>query len=126
MTATPRRYPHTPGPWTAHSGSVYVDGPDVFPKGTQENGVRIVSMYRAPGGVSPTECDSNAILIAAAPDLLAALESVLEFTNQEPCVVCLILDTGTVCRSCLALNAARAAIDTATGGQGATDQEGGG
>ncbi len=67
-------YPHTPGPWICHSGAVWKDGPNVYPKG-QEMGVPIARMDREPGnGTQPVERDSNARLIAAAPELLEALE----------------------------------------------------
>ncbi len=63
---------HTKGPWTCHSGSVYVDGPDVYPKGDND-GIPIAHMDREPGnGTEPVERDANAALIAAAPDLLEA------------------------------------------------------
>jgi hypothetical protein len=66
---------HTPGPWTCHTGSVYKDGPTVYPKG-QDEGIPICHMDREPGnGTMPVERDANARLIAAAPDLLAALEA---------------------------------------------------
>ena len=67
---------HTPGPWTAHSGSVYKDGPNVWPKG-DDLGIPIARMDREAGnGTWPPERDANAHLIAAAPDLLAAAEAV--------------------------------------------------
>ena len=55
---------HTPGPWTTDDGMNL----------TGQGGVLI-------GELNPfvDECDDNARLIAAAPDLLAALESVLPF-----------------------------------------------
>lgn len=69
---------HTAGPWTCHSGEVYVDGPTVFPKGN-DNGIRIALMDREPTTpTTPCERDANARLIAAAPELLAALRSFVE------------------------------------------------
>lgn len=65
---------HTPGPWTCHSGAVYVDGPNVYPKG-EEDGIPIAKMDREVGnGTIPVERDCNAHLIAAAPEMFAALE----------------------------------------------------
>ena len=65
---------HTPGPWICHSGAVWKDGVDVYPKGPH-NGIPIAKMDREPyNGTLPVERDANARLIAAAPDLLEALE----------------------------------------------------
>lgn len=63
---------HTPGPWVCHSGAVYQDGPNVFPKG-HEDGSRIALMDRNNPLTMPTERYANARLIAAAPELLAVL-----------------------------------------------------
>ena len=69
---------HTPGPWTAHSGAVYVDGPNVYPKG-DDLGIPIARMDREPGnGTVPTERDANARLIAAAPALLEAAKALID------------------------------------------------
>ncbi len=71
-------YPHTPGPWICHSGAVWKDGPNVYPKG-QEMGIPIARMDREPGnGTQPVERDSNARLIAAAPELLEALAELID------------------------------------------------
>lgn len=68
---------HTPGPWIEHSGMVWKDGPNVWPKG-ESVGIPIACMDRESGnGTMPTERDANARLIAAAPDLLEALGSMI-------------------------------------------------
>ena len=73
---------HTKGPWTCHSGAVYQDSPDVYPKG-ETNGIPIAHMDRESGnGTAPVERDANAHLIAAAPDLLAACK---EFLRKVDC-----------------------------------------
>jgi hypothetical protein len=59
---------HTPGPWSWAKGREYADGRD-FP-----------TVYMGPeaseiGGATMDEADANAALIAAAPDLLAALKN---------------------------------------------------
>ena len=65
---------HTPGPWVYHSGAVWKDGVDVYPKGS-EDGIPIAKIHREPGsGTLPVERDANARLIAAAPELLEAIE----------------------------------------------------
>jgi hypothetical protein len=71
---TPSTTQHTPGPWTCHSGMVWKDGPNVYPKGN-EDGIPIASMCREPNnGTEPVERDANAKLIAAAPELLDAVK----------------------------------------------------
>ena len=72
------KYSYTPGPWVCHSGAVYKDGPNVWPKG-EENGIPIAKMDREPdNGIIPVERDANARLIAAAPELLKALHKARE------------------------------------------------
>lgn len=61
---------HTPAPWepmTAGGKQYVVGGPD------QNNGVAYIC------GVTPENITANARLIAAAPDLLEALETILEW-----------------------------------------------
>ncbi len=62
---------HTPGPWVVEQGSVYTKRPN-------ENGQfpRIALMDREEDETRPTERDANARLIAAAPELLAALKRI--------------------------------------------------
>ena len=74
---------HTPGPWTCHSGSVYVDGPNVHPKGP-ETGTPIAHMDREySNGTEPVERDANAALIAAAPDLLDIAAAALNWWHDN-------------------------------------------
>lgn len=67
MTAL--RSPHTPGPW-----EVYCDGFSV----AAEDG-HIVSTYVE--GNTDDECSANARLIAAAPELLEALQDAILFVD---------------------------------------------
>lgn len=67
---------HTPGPWVVCSGMV-----ETVPTDTPHHehcGIPIAHMDRTPGnGTLPVERDANARLIAAAPDLLTALEEMV-------------------------------------------------
>ena len=57
---------HTKLPWVCHSGCVWQDGPDVYPKGNQE-GTPIAKMDRTVGnGTIPAERDENARFIVQA------------------------------------------------------------
>lgn len=70
---------HTPGPWTCHSGMVWKTVENQWPKGS-EVGIPIARMDREPNnGTLPVERDENARLIAAAPELLAALEAAHQY-----------------------------------------------
>ena len=74
---------YTPGPWVCHSGMVWKDGPNVFPKGN-ENGIPICRMDREPGnGTVPVERDANACLISAAPELLEACKALMNWEGDE-------------------------------------------
>lgn len=66
---------YTPGPWVCHSGMVYKDGPNVWPRGTGD-GVPIARMDRDTPYTSPVERDCNAGLIATAPEMLEFIEMV--------------------------------------------------
>ena len=77
------RSQHTPGPWIYHSGMVFKDGPNVYPKG-KDDGIPIARMDREPGnGTDPCERDANAKLCAAAPELLTCCQSVLLRLDAE-------------------------------------------
>ncbi len=86
------KYNHTPGPWVCHSGAVWKDAPDVYPKG-DNSGIPIALMDREQGnGTDPVERDCNAKLIAKAPELLAmvlqhrhAFQSLKEELITGPC-----------------------------------------
>lgn len=100
---------HTPGPWyvfhSAHRGRVDDDGPGAFSIGDAQTAYSaniLCSRYQWPERAE--EMKANARLIAAAPDLLEALQS--------------ILDDGLHCDVVPHLHAkARAAIAKATGEQ---------
>lgn len=92
---------HTPGPWVVFHNkyripAVEVDG-SVWSEGF-DSGVRLQS-----------ERDANAHLIAAAPDLLAALKELLD--QGEGCAACGFGTPGCGCR----YERARAAIAKAEG-----------
>ena len=59
------KHKHTPTPWVCHSGSVYQDGPGVWPNGELE-GVPIAKMNRNTEHTAPTERDANAHFIVEA------------------------------------------------------------
>ena len=64
---------HTPGPWMATDATwVRMDG---------RVGVRVIGIGRFPD-VSTDEMQANALLIAAAPDLLAALENLVASADR--------------------------------------------
>lgn len=74
---------YTPGPWTCHSGSVWKDGPNVYPKGAGEDGIPICHMDREPGnGTLPVERDANAYLVAKAPEMAEQRNKLLEIVEQ--------------------------------------------
>ena len=91
---------HTPGPWIAHCMDTYGganwenNGGRICPNGNRAG--EIAHIYSRPSA------EANALLIAAAPDLLAALEG--------------LLDCDTIETRRDAVEAARAAILKATGG----------
>ncbi len=66
---------HTPGPWTILPNRVCVIGPCA----EDEGGSALVAMCAA-ARRDNDECAANARLIAAAPELLAALEELLAFS----------------------------------------------
>lgn len=62
---------HTPGPWFVHANQVY----------SEHNG-QTVAVF--PGVRSDEPVSANAHLIAAAPDLLEAVELYLELSPDQP------------------------------------------
>lgn len=94
---------HTPGPWFEQTG--FSDDVEITAE-SREGMVAICSMELGYTGNIGVEQEANARLIAAAPDLLGALEEFsreydgFEDGNGDPCPV---------------LAKARAAIDRATG-----------
>jgi len=72
---------HTPGPWTIGDDPCVIESPHA------DNDIEFVAMVlpdSALGWNMTTERESNARLIAAAPELLAALECVHRFLHEEP------------------------------------------
>jgi len=111
----------TPGPWIVDEkfGGCVRGGPPVeYARGSgQEQIVMVVSRSNAPPDVDLiAERDANARLIAAAPDLLAALKALLEDYSRCTymdgwCPRHNVVDTGAPCKA----EAARAAIKRAEG-----------
>ena len=66
---------YTPGPWICHSGMVWK--PDDTGDGTP-----IARMDRDTDKTAPTERDANARLIAAAPELKAALVECVQVLGE--------------------------------------------
>lgn len=103
---------HTPGPWLVHDRStVHMQDQDIARVGVRLDVVTHLAteifglVARCGGSGAPGEADANARLIAAAPDLLAAAQSLINGRtdcNDRNCGEC------THCR-------ARAAIAKATG-----------
>ena len=92
---------HTPGPWTVDPKTLAVYAPD---RHGHAAAVRVAECGRT---LLPTaEIHANAALVAAAPDLLVALQDIIESSDAN-------------CGDSLAnaINAARAAIARATGSQ---------
>lgn len=71
------KHTHTPGPWRIVKSFGHHIGPSVLAGGEVQDLVAMISYDGAPCGDS-AETNANASLIAAAPDLLAALETLLE------------------------------------------------
>lgn len=90
---------HTPGPW-------HVDGDNVFGQCENWFGYLICE----PLGGTPEQAQANAALIAAAPDLLATLEEIVD------CHAALTRQVGHNDDTAVCLVAARAAIAKAKGG----------
>ena len=100
--SSPRQ--HTPGPWDVEpKGSRhFVDGPD---------GLTVAYLDRA-GVRERAEIEANALLIASAPELLAALEDITDRYARA------MKDSGVshYTEAMVEIRSARAAIARATGG----------
>ena len=94
---------HTPGPWTVDPKTLAVYAPD---RHGHAAAVRVAECGRTL--LPAAEIRGNAALVAAAPDLLAALQALLPIAARSI--------QGTTDGQPL-LDAARAAITRATGGQ---------
>lgn len=89
---------HTPGPWRVDKrGEVSVQGPDSFMVADCE----ILSIR--PNAPTGERCRANARLIAAAPDMLAALRDIVLFCEEH------------IPRTSRAITRARSAISKAEG-----------
>jgi hypothetical protein len=112
MTPNPTQMPgtaHTPGPWTARP-SKYRDGEWVVQAGMPTN--RVLAYFGDRDPLDETDI-ANARLIAAAPDLLSALEDMLwAFVDSEDAA-----EARSIQRTD-AETAARTAITTAGGRNG--------
>lgn len=65
---------HTPGPWNWDCGIIPPDGPGRYSDIYVDGGNKIIAHFNELRESNPGEGLANAALIAAAPDLLAALE----------------------------------------------------
>ncbi|NLE38091.1 MAG: hypothetical protein GX621_08720 [Pirellulaceae bacterium] len=76
-----RRHKHTAGPWYYSSGAVWSDAYEADFGGTQiaKRGADPTNPNATP--IRPTEKDANMRLCAAAPEILNALESLLELEH---------------------------------------------
>lgn len=105
---------HTPGPWyvfhSAYRGRFDDDGPGAFSIGdapTARSANILCSRYEWPERAE--EMKANAHLMAAAPDLLEALQNIAEYWNQDQ-------NEAAMADACWhAIHTARAAIAKATG-----------
>ena len=99
---------HTPGPWNIGSSDLPVSRMSIHCKGHKESCHSTVALMvsRMTIGISHDEEFANARLIAAAPDLLKALEDCVAVMDRELAGLKVIQPE---------LSAARAAIAKATG-----------
>ena len=107
---------HTPGPWRTSPANKGSGDRDMFVMADKPEGqAELAKVYdwAEYGGSLPAE--ANAKLIAAAPEMLAALEAVEALINERPAVVgAPSLEGRAAARS--VFDRARAAINKATGG----------
>lgn len=96
---------HTPGPWDWRRGRL-MHGDSVDDAGYPMPEIALESNY----GTS----EANARLIAAAPDLLAALEQIVAILSDDRCQVCKAWPGGDCAHDC-EVGIARAAIAKARG-----------
>ena len=98
---------HTPGPWKVRNGSVY--HAHMFGNGWDD--IPIAKMDRETRETGPTERDANATLIAAAPELLKALEAILPEFIADKVDQSMCADPSTLAR----IERAKDAVSKATG-----------
>ncbi len=70
--------PHTPGPWMTKRAAVQTDGAYDFAVVTETTDI-IAETFGRSGVATYHDAEANARLIAAAPELLAALKAAREF-----------------------------------------------
>jgi len=75
---------HTPGPWSAVCGQS--EHKDRYTVGNTHGGIAVVEVVaEIPGrDIEPLVQIKNALLVAAAPDLLSALEGVMKWWREVP------------------------------------------
>lgn len=102
---------HTPGPWAPHfEDAYYVTGPDL---GRVAMMMNLKGAHGLGGRRSGNEAAANARLIAAAPDLLEALQALVDDMSERFDLTSTSTNPGI--KSTIADG--RAAIAKATGGQ---------
>jgi hypothetical protein len=69
---------HTPGPWAIELPAPGSENP-AWILGPEEQGIARVSLWR---GLGREQAEANAALMAAAPDLLAALKQALNYIEN--------------------------------------------
>lgn len=95
---------HTPGPWHPRNHRNDAGG-----EVRDDEGLWVARVHQRDGGADGAACVANTNLIAAAPDLLAALKEMLD--KGEGCAACGFGAPGCGCR----YERARAAIAKAEG-----------
>ena len=99
---------HTEGPWKRDDMTIYSLQHSGWRKGVEQLENRFtVSVHRSPN-CTDEETQANARLIAAAPDLLAALQDIVDLYGCNDCACCEDHE----------VTVARAAITKATEGEG--------
>lgn len=78
---------HTPGPWRLGADASLPSGRTV----QTENGIRIAFIMERSSGLSHDECEANARVMAAGPELLKALEGLAAECGCSQCLVARVL-----------------------------------
>lgn len=74
---------HTPGPWYAKQGCIYSRAHEINYSLNPKNAPYIWRVASLINGKTPEEIEANEALIAAAPELLAALQAAEEALLQH-------------------------------------------
>ena len=104
---------HTPGPWLIQGNTVYALMHHGWRKGVEMFKNRFSVQFSFDSSCSKEEIESTKQLIAAAPDLLEALQGILGYFDSGNSVS---VSQATIKASSDEVKAARAAIAKATGG----------